>query len=82
MYIHTFFVELSTGVLRTCIALYHVVFDMYIFMHMDALLYDVVSFVRTWMRLMMCCMFVLHVDASSLGCWACGCPLCVLCDVT
>ena len=57
MYIHTFFVELSTGVLRTWIALYHVFFDMYIFMHMDALLYDVVSFVRTWMRFMVFDMF-------------------------
>ena len=27
------------------------------------LLCDIVSFVRTWMRLMMCYMFVLHVDA-------------------
>ena len=58
-------------------------FDIYIFMHMDALfVYDVLSFVRTWMRLMMCCMFVFHVDASSLGCWARGCPLCILCDAT
>ena len=48
---------------------------MYIFMHIDAPLCDVVSFVRTWMRLMMCCMFVLHMDASSLGCWARGCPM-------
>ena len=38
------------------------------------LFYDVLSFVCTWMRLMMCYMFVLHVDASSLGCWARGCP--------
>ena len=33
---------------------------------------DIVSFVRTWMRFMMC--LILHVDASSLGCWARGCP--------
>ena len=35
---------------------------------------DIVSFVRTWMRFMMCSMLILHVDASSLGCWARGCP--------
>ena len=35
---------------------------------------DIVSFVRTWMRFMMCSMFILHVDASSLGYWARGCP--------
>ena len=62
-----FFVWLSTGVLRTCKA--HVFFvDMYIYMHMDAPFCDVVLVVRTWMRFMMCYMFVLHVDASGLGC--------------
>ena len=37
-------------------------------MHMDAPFCDVVLVVCTWMRFMMCDMFVLHVDASSLGC--------------
>ena len=44
----------------------------YIYMHMDAPFCDVVLVVRMWMRLMMCYMFVLHVDASSLrmvGTW-------------
>ena len=44
-------------------------------MHMDAAFCDVVLVVRTWMCFMICDMFVLHVDASSLGCWARGCPL-------
>ena len=44
-------------------------------MHMDAPLCDVVLVLCTWMRCMMCDMFVLHVDASSLGCWARGCPM-------
>ena len=35
--------------------------------YVDAI-YDVSSLVRTWMRFMMFDMFVLHVDASSLGC--------------
>ena len=35
---------------------------------------DIVSFVRTWMHFMMCSMLMLHMDASSLGCWARGCP--------
>ena len=39
---------------------------MYIYMHMDAPFCDVVLVVRTWMRCMMCYMFVLHVYASSL----------------
>ena len=46
--------------------------DVYIYMHMDAPFCDVVLVVRTWMRFMMCYMFVLHVDASSLrmvGTW-------------
>ena len=67
MYIHTFFVELSTGVLRTCIALYHVFFYMYIFMHMDALLHDVYARgCALW------CLICLHVDAKfarMLGTW-------------
>ena len=37
--------------------MYIFLFDMYIFMHMDALLYDVVSFVRMWMRFMVFDMF-------------------------
>ena len=41
---------------------------------------DIVSFVRTWMRFMMFDVSVLHMDASSLGCWARGCPLRILCD--
>ena len=44
----------------------------YIYMHMDAPFCDVVLVVRTGMRFMMCDMFVLHVDASSLrmvGTW-------------
>ena len=55
----------------------HVFFDLYIYiyMHVDAHFFgDIVSFVRTWMRFMMCSMFILHVDASSLGCWARGFP--------
>ena len=50
--------------------------------NMDAPFCDVVVVVRTWMRFMMCYMFGLHVDASSLGCWARGCILCILCDAT
>ena len=75
-----------------CIAEYRGTQDMYstvtciflicIYMHMDAPFCDVVLVVRTWMRFMICDMFVLHVDANSLGCWAGGFPLCVLCDVT
>ena len=37
-------------------------------MHMDAPFCDVVLVVCTWMHFMMCDMFVLHMDASSLGC--------------
>ena len=55
-------------------------FFMYIYMHMDAPFCDIVLVVRTWMRFMMFAMFVFHVDASSLGCWARGFPLCILCD--
>ena len=51
----------------------HVLFDLYIYictwMHFFG---DVVSIVRTWMRFMIC--LILHMDASSLGCWAHGCP--------
>ena len=65
---------MSTGVLRTCIADVHFIY-IYIFMHMDALLvYDVLPFVCTWMCLMICYMCVLHVDASSLGCWHVDAP--------
>ena len=42
-------------------------------MHVDAhLVDDGVSFVRTWMRFMICLMLILHMDASSsrlLGTW-------------
>ena len=44
-------------------------------MHMDAPFCDVVLVVWTWMRFMMCDMFVLHVDASSLGCLGTWMPL-------
>ena len=53
----------------------HVFCDLYIYictwMHIFGY---VVSFVRTWMRFMICSMLILHVDASSLGCGARGCP--------
>ena len=41
---------------------------------------DIGLVVRTWMRFMMFDVFVLHMDASSLGCWARGFPLRILCD--
>ena len=44
-----------------------------IYMHVDAHFLDnVVSFVRTWMRFMVCSLLMLHMDASSsrlLGTW-------------
>ena len=59
--------------------------DIYIYIYICTwmhLFYDIGLVVRTWMRFMMFDMFVLHMDASSLGCLARGCPLCILCDVT
>ena len=52
----------------------HVLFDLYIYIYARGCTFfgDVVSFVRTWMRFMRC--LILHVDASSLGCWARGFP--------
>ena len=54
----------------------HVFFDLYIYIYARGCTFfgDIVSFVRTWMRFMMCSMLILHMDASSLGCWARGCP--------
>ena len=48
-------------------------YDIYIDAHGCTFCGDIVSFVRTWMRLL-CFMLILHVDGSSLGCWARGCP--------
>ena len=54
----------------------HVFFDLYIYIYARGCTFfgDIVSFVRTWMRFMMCSMLMLHMDASSLGGWARGCP--------
>ena len=65
---YIFLVQLSTGVLRACIVLI-MYFVTCIYMHVDAHFLDnVVSFVRTWMRFMVCSMLMLHIDESSLGC--------------
>ena len=60
----------------------HVFFVLYIYIYARGCTFfgDIISFVRTWMRFMMFDVFVLHMDASSLGCWARGCPLRILCD--
>ena len=53
-------------------------------MHVDAHLFDGVSFVRTWMRFMICLMVILHMDASSsrvLGTWMPLFTAMILCDV-
>ena len=50
-------------------------YDVYIYARGCTFCGDIVSFVRTWMRFMMCSyMLTLHMDASSLGGWARGCP--------
>ena len=52
----------------------HVCCDLYIYIYAcGCTSFDVgVSFVRTWMRFMICLMLILHMDASSsrvLGTW-------------
>ena len=72
---YIFFVYLSTGVLRICIVLnMYFLSCIYIYARGCTFFDDIVSFVRTWMRFMMFDVSVLHMDASSLGCWARGCP--------
>ena len=51
----------------TCRLLY-----IYIYARGCTFFVDIVSFVRTWMRFMICLMLILHMDASSsrlLGTW-------------
>ena len=72
---HIFFVEMSTGVFRICIVRnMYLLSCIYIYARGCTFFGDIISFVRTWMRFMMFDVFVLHMDASSLGCWARGCP--------
>ena len=72
MFIHIFGIDEYWGT-QSMYSPDHVFCDLYIYictwMH---IFYIGVSFVRTWMRFMICLMLILHMDASSsrvLGTW-------------
>ena len=62
MYIYIFCIAEYRGTQDMCSSV-TCIFCIYIYMHMGAPFCDVVSFVRMWMRFMMCSMLILHVDA-------------------
>ena len=74
MYIHIFFCIAEYWGTQNMYSSEHGLFDLYIYIYARGCTFfgDVVSFVRTWMRFMIC--LILHMDVSSLGCWARGCP--------